>query len=138
MQIELIRTKLHRVTVTEADVDYEGSVGIDADLLDAADIVTYEAVHIWNVTNGSRLVTYAIEGARGSREIKTNGAAALHNKPGDIVIIAAFGRVNEVIQGYEPRVILVDAHNNVTNIKKGSQPLIRHRSFSYTLGGGPG
>lgn len=119
MQFEMLRTKIHRARVTEADIDYEGSVSIDLDLLEAADILTYEAVHIWNVSNGSRLVTYAIEGERGSKEIKTNGAAALQNRPGDIVIIAAFARFDTVVKEYEPRIVIVDDMNNVVSQKHG-------------------
>lgn len=138
MQLEMLRTKIHRARITEADVDYEGSVSIDLDLLEASDILTYEAVHIWNVTNGSRLVTYAIEGVRGSREIKTNGAAALQNRPGDIVIIAAFVRHDVIVQGYEPRVVIVDAANNVTSRKLGTFENIRPRKPAMTFDGGPG
>jgi aspartate 1-decarboxylase len=90
----LFKSKIHRATVTQADLDYEGSVTIDATLLRAADILPYEKVHIWNRTNGSRLETYALEGAAGSGVICVNGAAAHHAKPGDIVIIATFAEAN--------------------------------------------
>ena len=85
MRLNIFKSKIHRATVTHADVAYEGSVSIDADLLDAAGILPYEAVHIWNVTNGSRLVTYALAGARGSGTVCVNGAAAHLNRPGDLV-----------------------------------------------------
>lgn len=118
MLLELVRSKIHRATVTEADVDYEGSIGIDADLLRLADILPYELVHVWNVTRGSRLVTYAIEAPAGSKEIKTNGGAALHNLPGDIVIIAAFARFEPwEAKGFSPTIVIVDSKNDVKSVK---------------------
>ena len=90
MRSQFFKSKLHRATVTHADVDYEGSVTIDEDLLEAADIAEYEAVHVWNVTNGSRLVTYALKGPRGSKVVCINGAAAHLTQPGDKVIIATY------------------------------------------------
>ena len=89
MKLSMFKSKIHRATVTHADLAYEGSVTIDSDLLDAAGILPYEAVHIWNATQGTRLVTYALEGPRGSGAICVNGAAAHLNKPGDLVILAA-------------------------------------------------
>src|SRR5678815_527368 len=86
MRRTLFRSKIHRATVTQADLDYEGSVTIDAELMRAADILPYEKVHIWNRTNGSRLETYALEGAEGSGVICVNGAAAHHARPGDIAV----------------------------------------------------
>src|SRR4051812_34917387 len=86
----LFKSKLHRVTVTHADLTYEGSVTIDETLLQAADILPYERVHIWNASNGSRLETYALPGEAGSGVICINGAAARHAQPGDVVIIATF------------------------------------------------
>lgn len=119
MQLELIRAKIHRATVTEADVDYEGSIGIDALLLKDADIFPYEAVHVWNVTNGSRLVTYAIEAKAGSGQIKTNGGAALHNRPGDIIIIAAFAHMSpDEARAYKgPSIAFVNSKNQVVRLK---------------------
>ena len=121
MQLQLVKGKIHRATVTEADVNYEGSIGIDANLMKAADIVPYEAVHVWNVTRGSRLMTYAIEAPAGSGEIKTNGGAALHNLPGDIVIIAAFAlmtpeEAKEFTRGGGPMIVLVDSKNQFQSI----------------------
>ena len=88
MRKQMFLAKIRRATITHADLDYEGSVTIDADLLDAADIIENEAVHIWNVTQGTRLMTYALRGPRGSGVICINGAAAHLNKPGDLCIIA--------------------------------------------------
>ena len=114
----LFKSKIHRATVTQADLDYEGSVTIDATLLRAADILPYEKVHIWNRTNGSRLETYALEGAAGSGVICVNGAAAHHAKPGDIVIIATFAEAADEIEarGWTPKVVHVDAQNRIVPI----------------------
>ncbi|HEY0840982.1 MAG TPA: aspartate 1-decarboxylase [Vulgatibacter sp.] len=114
MRRHVFRSKLHRATVTQADVEYEGSVTIDEDLLDAADIHEYEAVHVWNVTNGSRLMTYALKGPRGSGVICVNGAAAHLNRPGDKVIIATFADMDpEELKGHKPTVVLLDEHNRI-------------------------
>lgn len=122
MQLELVRAKIHRATVTEADVDYEGSIGIDAQLLREADIVPYELVHVWNITNGSRLTTYAIEAEAWSGSIKPNGAAALHNRPGDLIIIAAFGRFEKwEARLFQPTVVLVNDKNQMTKVMHASK-----------------
>jgi aspartate 1-decarboxylase len=114
MRRTLFKSKIHRATVTHADLDYEGSVSIDQDLLDAAGILEYEAVHVWNITRGTRLQTYAIRGARGSGIICINGAAAHLNKPGDMVILATFAELDEAeARGFKPMVVLVDAHNKI-------------------------
>ena len=111
----MMKSKIHRATVTQADLHYEGSVTIDEDLMDAADIRDYEAVHIWNVTRGTRLQTYAIKGPRGSGTICVNGAAAHLNQPGDTVILATFAEMEEAeARAFTPRVVLVDEHNRVT------------------------
>lgn len=110
----LFKSKLHRITVTEADRDYEGSVTVDVDLLEAADILPYEQVHIWNVTRGTRLTTYALGGARGSGVCCINGAAAHLVSPGDIVIIATFTDVPEAACAeWKPTVIVLDAQNRI-------------------------
>ena len=95
MTRKMLKGKIHRATVTEANIEYEGSVTIDRDLMDAADILPYEEVAIWDCTNGARLKTYAIEGERGSGEVCVNGAAAHLVKPLDVVIIAAFAHVED-------------------------------------------
>ena len=110
----LFKSKIHRATVTHADVEYEGSVTIDVDLLEAADILPYEEVHIWNVTRGTRLATYAMIGQRGSGTICVNGAAAHLVKPGDIIIISTFAQVAEAdAREFKPRVVLVDGNNRI-------------------------
>jgi aspartate 1-decarboxylase len=114
MRLNVLKSKIHRATITHADLEYEGSICIDSDLLDAAKILPYEAVHVWNVTNGSRLVTYAIRGRRGSGTVCINGAAAHMNHPGDVVILAAFADVDELeAQKHVPLVVRVDADNHV-------------------------
>jgi aspartate 1-decarboxylase len=115
MRRTLFRSKIHRATVTQANLDYEGSVTIDATLMRAADIVQYEKVHIWNRTNGSRLETYALEGAAGSGVICVNGAAAHRARPGDIVIIATFAEaVDEAeARAWKPLIVHVDAANRI-------------------------
>jgi aspartate 1-decarboxylase len=114
MRLNVFKSKIHRATVTHADVAYEGSVSIDADLLDAAGIVPYEAVHIWNVTNGSRLLTYALAGARGSGTVCVNGAAAHLNRPGDLVILATFADMEPAeAKAHVPVVVRVDKNNRI-------------------------
>jgi aspartate 1-decarboxylase len=110
----MFKSKIHRAVITDADLEYEGSVTIDEDLMELADIVENEAVHIWNVTRGTRLETYALRGPRGSRVCCINGAAAHLMKKGDKVIIATFTDVEEeLVRTWEPRVVLVDEHNQV-------------------------
>lgn len=110
----MMKSKIHRATVTAADLHYEGSLTIDADLLDAADILPNEQVHVWDVTNGTRLVTYALRGEPGRGEIQVNGAGARLIQPGDIIIIATYGQFDEMeLRGYEPIVVAVDAKNRV-------------------------
>ncbi len=114
MRRTFFKSKIHRATVTQADLDYEGSVTIDEDLMDAAGIWNYEAVHIWNITRGTRLQTYAIKGARGSGVICINGAAAHLMKPADMVIIATFAELEESeARAFTPKVVLVDRQNKI-------------------------
>ena len=118
MMINMFKSKLHRATVTQADLDYEGSVSIDEDLLELADILPNEAVDVWNVTRGTRLSTYALKAERGSREICINGAAAHLMKPGDTVIIATFCKMDkEQAKSFEPTVVLLDENNNPKDIR---------------------
>ena len=113
-RVHLFKSKIHRATVTHADLDYEGSVTISGELLDAAGILEHEQVHIWNVTQGTRLVTYALRGDNHSGIICINGAAAHLNKPGDMVILATFAEFEEAeARDFEPTVVLVDAKNKV-------------------------
>ncbi len=117
MRRRMFLAKLHRVTVTQADLDYEGSVTIDAVLLDTAGILPHEEVHIWDVTNGNRLATYALEGPRGSGVICVNGAAAHLVDPGDLAIIATFGDMDDAeARRHTPTVVFVDGHNRITDV----------------------
>ena len=114
MRRTLFKSKIHRATVTHADLEYEGSITLDADLLRAADILPYEKVAIWNVTRGSRLETYALEGPAGSGVVCVNGAAAHHNRPGDLIIIATFAEMDEAeARAHQPAVVLVDERNRI-------------------------
>jgi aspartate 1-decarboxylase len=114
MRRTFFKAKIHRATITHADLDYEGSVSIDEDLLDASGILEYEAVHVWNITRGTRLQTYAIRDARGSGTVCINGAAAHLNRPGDLVILATFAELEEAeVRGFKPTVVLVDARNRI-------------------------
>jgi aspartate 1-decarboxylase len=110
----MMKSKIHRATVTGANVDYEGSLTIDEDLLEASDILPNEQVHVWDVTNGARLVTYAIKGARGSGTICVNGAGAHLIKPGDVVIIATYAEMkNRDAKRHKPLVVFVGEKNRV-------------------------
>ncbi len=106
--ITVIKSKIHRATVTDADLDYVGSITIDRDLIERADLVPGEKVHVWNVNNGQRFETYVMPGEHGSGIICVNGAAAHRVRVGDKVIIAAFVLTDEPV---EPRMILVDEQN---------------------------
>lgn len=116
MQRTMLKSKLHRVTVTQAELHYEGSCAIDEDLLDAADIKEYQQIEIWNVDNGERFTTYAIKAERGSGTISVNGAAARKAAPGDLLIIATFATYNEIeLNAFEPDLVYVDARNRITH-----------------------
>lgn len=109
----MCKGKIHRASVTEANLDYEGSLTVDLDLLEASGILPWEQVHVVNVTNGERLVTYAITGERGSGVICLNGAAAHRGKPGDLVIIISYGMVGEEeLHDFKPKVVQVDKQNH--------------------------
>ena len=117
MKRKMFNSKIHRATITNADLAYEGSVTIDKDLLDAADILPHEAIHIWNVSRGTRVETYVLEGVRGSGEVCVNGAAAHQNKPGDIVILATFVELENVeAMKHEPTVVRVDDNNSIISM----------------------
>jgi len=116
----MLKSKIHRATVTGADVNYEGSVTLDPELMRAADILPYEQVHVVDVDNGARLVTYAIEGTAGKGEVVLNGAAARLVNPGDIVIVIAYQDVaDEDAASHKPRLVYVDAQNHITRTAEG-------------------
>jgi len=113
----MLRAKIHRATVTEADLHYEGSLTIPPELMEAVDIKEYEAIHVWNVNRGTRFETYAITGERDSGAMCVNGAAAHLAGPGDIIIIASFASVPEsMVDAFRPTVAFVDAKNRVQRI----------------------
>jgi aspartate 1-decarboxylase len=115
----LLRAKLHRATVTEADLHYEGSCGIDEDLLDAADMREFEKIELYNVNNGERFSTYIIKAARGSGAISLNGAAARKAHVGDLLIICTYAPMSDAEAAtYKPKVVLLGAGNRITEIKK--------------------
>jgi len=112
MERFMLKSKIHRATVTDADLNYEGSISIDEELLMAADILPYEKVAIYNVSNGERFTTYAIKGAPGSGTICLNGAAARKVSPGDLIIIASYVNVPEAeARDWKPKCVYVDAKN---------------------------
>ncbi|MCB9709080.1 MAG: aspartate 1-decarboxylase [Myxococcales bacterium] len=114
MQKTMFLAKIHRAVITHADPAYEGSVSVDEVLLEAAGISEYEAVHVWNITRGTRLMTYAIKAPRDSGFICINGAAAHLNEPGDTVILATFGQMDaEEAHEHKPVVVRVDANNRI-------------------------
>lgn len=110
----MLGSKIHRATVTQADLDYEGSLTMSPELLAQADIASNEAVNVWNVTRGTRFETYAIVGEPGSSDICANGAAAHLAQPGDVVIIATFVQVAEAnVAAHQPTIVFVDGRNRV-------------------------
>jgi L-aspartate-alpha-decarboxylase len=122
----LLKSKIHRVAVTHCELHYEGSCAIDENLLEAADIAENEQIHIWNINNGERFVTYAIKGERGSGMISVNGSAARRACNGDLLIIAAFAQVpNDQVAEHEPQLVFVNDHNR--------QTALRHRVATQQL-----
>ncbi len=117
MNITLLKSKLHRVTVTHAELDYEGSCAIDLDLLSAAGIREYEQLHIYNVTNGERFVTYAIVAEAGSGTISVNGAAAHKANPGDKMIICTYAEMTEVeVEKFKPVLVYAGENNKIERL----------------------
>jgi aspartate 1-decarboxylase len=116
----MLKSKIHRATVTEANLNYVGSITIDQDLMDAADIWPNEKVHVVNNNNGARFETYVIPGKRDSKVICLNGAAARLVQPGDVVIIISYTMMDEAAaRTYEPTLVFVDQENNITEIARG-------------------
>lgn len=119
---QLLKSKIHRATVTEANIDYEGSISIDRDLMDAADILEYEKVLIANLANGARVESYAIPSPRGSGEICLNGGVAKHGKKGDLVLIMTFCvLMEEELGAHVPKLIKVDAKNSLLSVGPASR-----------------
>jgi len=119
MQRIMLRAKIHRATVTQCDLHYEGSCGIDENLLEAADIREFEKIELYNVNNGERFSTYAIRGKRGSGEISLNGAAARRAHLGDLLIICTYAPMSDAeVETYQPKIVFVDDKNQMTGLKK--------------------
>ncbi|MFA5629715.1 MAG: aspartate 1-decarboxylase [Dehalococcoidales bacterium] len=120
----MMKSKIHRVRVTDLNIDYEGSITIDRNLMEAADILPYEQVHILNVNNGERFLTYAIKGEANSGEICINGAAARLVCKGDIVIILTYTQIdNENAENFKPTVVYVNKKNEITSVKRSVESL---------------
>jgi aspartate 1-decarboxylase len=125
VQRQMLKSKIHRATVTDCDVDYVGSITIDTELMAAADMLTNEQVHVWDVDSGERFVTYVIDGEPGSGTIQVNGAAAHLTEPGHLVIVASFANYDEAdLEGYEPVVVHVDASNRALAIDNRPEVLV--------------
>jgi len=117
MRRKMLKSKIHRATVTGSDLHYVGSITVDADLLEAADILEHELVHVLDVDNGARFETYTIAGARGSGELKINGAAARLVHTGDTVIVVSYADYErEELESYEPVVVHVDGDNRIVTV----------------------
>jgi aspartate 1-decarboxylase len=121
MQIEILKSKIHRATVTQADINYVGSITIDANLMEAANLIEFEKVHVLNINNGERIETYVITGERGSGVICLNGAAARKFMAGDIVIIASYAMMDfEEAKKFKPLLVFPDSNNQLTTAKNNS------------------
>jgi aspartate 1-decarboxylase len=114
MNIEVLKSKIHRATITQADLNYIGSISVDEDLMDAANLIENEKVDVLNITNGERLTTYVIKGERGSGSISLNGAAARKAAAGDLIIIASYASMDfEEAKKFKPSIIFPDAGNRL-------------------------
>lgn len=117
MQINILKSKIHRATITEANLNYVGSITIDKELMDNANIIEYEKIQVADVNNGSRLETYVIAGERGSKVVCLNGAAARYVQPGDKVILMTYGQMNECeAKDYKPIVVFVNDDNSISEV----------------------
>lgn len=116
MLVSLLKSKIHRATITEADLDYVGSLTVDRDLMDAVDLMPFEEILVANITNGERFVTYVIEGERGTGVIGLNGAAARKGRVGDLVIVLAFAQMEKhEAASFKPAIVVVDKDNKPTS-----------------------
>jgi aspartate 1-decarboxylase len=119
MNLNMLKCKIHRATVTHAELHYEGSIAIDGLLLDASGIREYEQIHAWNINNGKRFVTYALRAEEGSGIISVNGSAAHRAQPGDLIIIAAFAQLSEAeVEQFQPTLVYVDAKNAISHTNR--------------------
>ena len=125
MQRQMLKSKIHRATITDCDVDYVGSITLDPELMRQADLLVNEQVHVWDIENGARFVTYAIEGKQGSGTVQVNGAAARLVRMGDKVIIASFGAFDEKdLERYSPVVVHVNDENEVAVVDSDPSVLL--------------
>jgi aspartate 1-decarboxylase len=125
MQRQMLKSKIHRATVTDCDPDYVGSITVDPELMASADLIANEQVHVWDIDNGARFVTYVIEGHPGSGEIEVNGAAARLVQPGHKVIVASFGAYDESdLETYSPIVVHVNARNAPVRVDSNPEVLL--------------
>ncbi len=124
MILNLLKSKIHRATVTEADLHYIGSITIDEDLMEAAKLHEYEKVHVLNITNGNRLSTYVIKGDRGSGCIKINGAAAHHVNVNDLIIIVSYCQIDsDQVKNHDPSIVHVNSNNEILSIESNELSL---------------
>tara|TARA_B100000519_G_scaffold15963_1_gene11823 strand:+ start:577 stop:951 length:375 start_codon:yes stop_codon:yes gene_type:complete len=122
--LNLLKSKIHRATVTEADLHYIGSITIDEDLMEAAKLHEYEKVHVLNITNGNRLSTYVIKGDRGSGCIKINGAAAHHVNVNDLIIIVSYCQIDsDQVKNHDPSIVHVNSNNEILSIESSELSL---------------
>jgi aspartate 1-decarboxylase len=129
MQRQMLKSKIHRATVTDCDIDYVGSITLDPALMRQADMLVNEQVHVWDIDNGARFVTYAIEGEEGSGTVQVNGAAARLVRNGDKVIVASFGAYDERdLERYSPVVVHVGERNEVVAIDSDPSVLLGEES----------
>ena len=125
MQRQMLKSKIHRATVTGCDVDYVGSITLDPELMAQADLMVNEQVHVWDIDNGSRFVTYAIEGEPGSGAVRVNGAAARLVNEGDLVIVASFAAYDESdLETYDPDVVHEDSQNRIAKVDSHPEGLL--------------
>ncbi len=125
MQRQMLKSKIHRATVSDCDVDYIGSITIDTELMASADLIPNEQVHVWDIDNGARFVTYAIEAEAGSGTMQVNGAAAHLTRPGHKIIVASFGAYDESdLETYAPLVVHVDADNRAVAVDSRPEVLL--------------
>jgi aspartate 1-decarboxylase len=125
MQRQMLKSKIHRATVTDCDPDYVGSITVDPELMASADLIPNEQVHVWDIDNGARFVTYAIEGRPGGGDLQVNGAAARLVQPGHKVIVASFGAYDERdLQTYSPIVVHVGAGNRTVRVDSNPEVLL--------------
>jgi aspartate 1-decarboxylase len=119
MHLNMLKAKIHRATVTHAELHYEGSIAIDGVLLAASGIREYEQIHAWNINNGKRFVTYALRAEEGSGIISVNGSAAHRAQPGDLIIIAAFAHLSEAeLESFQPTLVYADANNRISHTNR--------------------